>query len=107
MTHPGRAPGQTPGTCGCGAVLVGMGKPPRSTPGKKPPAPAGSSRRAAVGPDVRAQIVGEIYIALERLGTDAELLAIVGSWRDTLGDHEVLAMLRDYNAGRPTLHRGQ
>jgi hypothetical protein len=34
-----------------------------------------------------------------------ELLAIVGSWRDTLAD--MLPMLREYNAGRPTLHRPQ
>jgi hypothetical protein len=48
-------------------------------------------------PDVRAQIVGEMYAALERL--DEELLATVGSWRDTLDDREVLSLLRDYNAG--------
>jgi hypothetical protein len=34
-------------------------------------------------------------------------LAIVGSWRDTLDDAEVLSMLRDYNAGVGTLHRPQ
>jgi hypothetical protein len=44
------------------------------------------------------QIVAEIY---------EELLSIVGSWRDTLDDHEVLSLLRDYNSGRPTLHRAQ
>jgi hypothetical protein len=44
---------------------------------------------------------------LERLDADPELLAIVGSWRDTLPDQDVLRMLRDYNAGRPTLHRAQ
>jgi hypothetical protein len=33
------------------------------------------------------------------------LLAIVGSWRDTLDDMEVLAQLRNWNAGRLTLHR--
>jgi hypothetical protein len=41
------------------------------------------------------------------LGGDEELLAIVGSWRDTLDDADVLSMLREYNAGRTTLHRGQ
>jgi hypothetical protein len=40
---------------------------------------------------------------LERLDSDPELLSILGSWRDTLGDAEVLSLLRDYNAGRPTL----
>jgi hypothetical protein len=34
--------------------------------------------------DVRAQIAGEIYTALENLGADEELLAIIGSWPDTL-----------------------
>jgi hypothetical protein len=36
-----------------------------------------------------------------------DLLTIIGSWRDTLGDAEVLSMLREYNAGRPTLHRAK
>jgi hypothetical protein len=57
--------------------------------------------------DIRRKIAGEIYTALERLGADPELLAIVGSWRDTLPDAEVLLMLRDWNAGRPMLHRPQ
>jgi hypothetical protein len=48
-----------------------------------------------------------LYVAFERLDADPELLVIVGSWRDTLGDFEVLTMLRDYEAGRPTLHRPQ
>jgi hypothetical protein len=36
------------------------------------------------------------------LGAGPELLSIVGSWGDPLDDSMVL-MLRDYNAGRPTL----
>jgi hypothetical protein len=43
----------------------------------------------------------ELYVALERQGADRQLLAIVGSWGDTLPDDEILAMLRDHNAGRP------
>jgi hypothetical protein len=43
----------------------------------------------------------ELYLALERLDASPELLAIVGSWGDTLPDDEILAMLRDHNAGRP------
>jgi hypothetical protein len=35
---------------------------------------------------------------MERLGADEDLLAIVGSWRDTLPDADVLTMLRDDNA---------
>ncbi len=84
-----------------------MGKRPNGTPRKKPPAPSVTRRRAAAAPNVTAQIVGEIYTALERLDADEELLAIIGSWRDTLNDTEVLSMLQDYNAGRPTLHRAQ
>jgi hypothetical protein len=60
-----------------------------------------------VEPDIKAQLVGEIYIALQRLNADEELLSIIGSWRDTLGDATVLELLRDYNAGRMTLHRPQ
>jgi hypothetical protein len=44
------------------------------------------------------QIADEIYTAMERLGAEKELLAIVGSWRDTLPVREVLAVLRRYNA---------
>jgi hypothetical protein len=29
--------------------------------------------------------------------SDADLLAIIGSWRDTLADAEVLALLQEYN----------
>jgi hypothetical protein len=36
------------------------------------------------------------YVALERLGAEQELLAIVGSWCDTLCDADVLSMLREY-----------
>jgi hypothetical protein len=45
-------------------------------------------------PDLKAQIAGELYVALERLGADDELLAIVSSWRDTLDDADVLALTR-------------
>jgi hypothetical protein len=49
---------------------------------------------------------GEIYAAFER-HADEELLSIISSWRDTLDDREVLSLVRDYNSGRPTLHRAQ
>jgi hypothetical protein len=55
--------------------------------------------------DLKARIVGELYTAFERLDADEERLSIVGSWRDTLNDATIL--LRDYNAGRPTLHRAR
>ena len=35
-------------------------------------------------PDIQVQIAGEIYTVLERLGADAERLAILRRWRDTL-----------------------
>jgi hypothetical protein len=58
--------------------------------GTRPPAPSLKSRRwAATGPDITAQIVRELYAVLERLGAEEELLAIVGSWRDTLDDADV------------------
>jgi hypothetical protein len=56
-------------------------------------------------PRIAALIAAEIYAALERLNADEELLAVIGSWRDTLDDTEVLRLLRDHNAGRPTLYR--
>jgi hypothetical protein len=55
------------------------------TPGKRPPAPSVPRR-----PDINARIAAEIYIALEHLDAGPELLAIVGGWRDTLLDADVL-----------------
>ncbi len=59
------------------------------------------------GPDITPQIARELYAALERLGADAELLSIVGSWGDTLDEAEVLSMLREYNATGKALSRPQ
>jgi hypothetical protein len=70
-----------------------MGKRPGGTPGKKPPAPSARKRPAG---DLQAQIAREFYTVLERLRADPELLAVVGSWRDTLTDAEVLSMLQEY-----------
>jgi hypothetical protein len=55
----------------------------------------------------RAREHGQRHIVLERLGDDEELLAIVGSLYHTLPDDEVLKLLQEYNAGRPTLRRPQ
>jgi hypothetical protein len=63
----------------------------------------GNESQEPLAPDLRAEIAGELYAALEQLGAEPELLVIAGSWRDMLSDAEVLAMLRDYNAGRMTL----
>jgi hypothetical protein len=45
----------------------------------------------------RAEIAREFYTLLKRLGADPGLLAVVGSWRDTLDDAGILALLREYN----------
>jgi hypothetical protein len=47
---------------------------------------------------VSVEIVAQLYAALERLGADEELLAIVGSYGDTLSDATVLRLLQEYNA---------
>jgi hypothetical protein len=49
--------------------------------------------------DLSGQIKNEISVALERLGAQPQLLAVVGSWGDTLDDETVLQLLREWNAG--------
>ena len=39
-----------------------------------------------------------LYKKLEGLGANRELLAVVGSWGDTLDDEEVLELLQQWNA---------
>jgi hypothetical protein len=85
-------------------AVPGMGKRPDGTPGKKPPAPSARKRPTD---DLQAQIAREFYIVLERLGAEPELLAVVGSWRDTLDDADILAMLQEYNGTGRVLHRPQ
>jgi hypothetical protein len=36
----------------------------------------GAKRQEATGPDLKAQMAGEIYTAMKRLGADGELLAM-------------------------------
>jgi hypothetical protein len=81
-----------------------MGKRPDGTPGKRPPAPSARKRPAG---DLQAQIAREFYTVLERLGADPELLAVIGSWRDTLDDAEILALLKEYNRTGRVLHQPQ
>jgi hypothetical protein len=50
--------------------------------------------------DTKTQIAGQIYVAIERLGGEAELLSVFKRWCDTLADEEVLSLLRAYNAAR-------
>jgi hypothetical protein len=47
---------------------------------------------------IEQQIRSEIYRAFELLGADPDLLAVVGSWDDTLNDEEVLTFLKEWNA---------
>lgn len=54
--------------------------------------------------DTRQKITAELYAALERIGVDEELLAIVGRMDDTLTDKEVLRMLEEYNRAGNVLH---
>jgi hypothetical protein len=61
----------------------------------------------SAGPDFKAEIAHELYVALERLGADEELLAVVGSWRDTLSDEDALLMLREFNTTGRVLHMPQ
>lgn len=44
------------------------------------------------------RIVRQIYAALTLLGAPMELLALVGSWGDTLDDEDVLDQLEQWNA---------
>jgi hypothetical protein len=39
-------------------------------------------------------IIREIYKAVEKLGAGRELLAVIGSWGDTLSDEAALRLLQ-------------
>lgn len=43
------------------------------------------------------KIIGQINIAIQKLGGDIELLCLVGSFGDTQEDDDVLEMLTQYN----------
>jgi hypothetical protein len=42
----------------------------------------------------------DLYPKLEALRADRELLAVVGSWGDTLDDEEVLDLLKGWNTAK-------
>jgi glutaredoxin-related protein len=69
--------------------------------------PCRSTLSGRTGSSLIAPVCGYCTRALERLSADEELFAIVGSWGDTLDDAEILSRLKDYNAGRPTIHPRQ
>lgn len=52
-------------------------------------------------PPLQAEIVGELYEALRKVGAKSDLLTIVGSWGDTQDDQWVLEALRKWNASQP------
>lgn len=43
------------------------------------------------------KIINEIQKILEKLNTNSEILSIIGSWKDTLEDDEVLTELIEIN----------
>ena len=48
--------------------------------------------------DLAPELAVEVYEAMRLLGAQSDLLSIIGSWKDTLDDDEILDMLRDWNA---------
>ena len=47
---------------------------------------------------IQNKIIAEVYKAFEKFGATSEMLAIVGSWGDTLTDTEVFEMLAHWNS---------
>jgi len=65
---------------------------------KKPPAPSATGR--AGKSDLKAQIVEELYVALDLVDAD-ELRDIIANWQAVpLSDEQVLAELKEHNAKR-------
>jgi hypothetical protein len=58
-------------------------------------------------PNLQGEIIQQICKALERLGADVGLLAVVGSIGDTMTDEEVLQDLKLWNAGKPVIYPRQ
>lgn len=54
--------------------------------------------------NIRNKINSQIYQAFKKLGAGPDLLSIIGSYGDTLDDSEILSLLTEWNAGRPTLY---
>jgi hypothetical protein len=57
--------------------------------------------------DVILDLWRQIYIAVSNVTDDPDLLSILGSLGDTLTNSEVLAILKEYNAGGVTIHEIQ
>jgi hypothetical protein len=58
-----------------------------------------AERLGGDGEQIRVLPRAKIYDALEDLEADWHLLAVVGSWSDTLDDDQVLASLQRWNRG--------
>lgn len=54
--------------------------------------------------DQRAAIANQLYTILENLGADPQVLAVIGSYGDTLDDKEILSLLKSYNETGKVLH---
>lgn len=54
--------------------------------------------KMAMGGVMATDIMREVYTACERMGADIDLLCLLGGYGDTLEDHDILSMLKDYNA---------
>ena len=48
--------------------------------------------------EMKDEIRRELYHAVEKLGGDVNLLAIIGSMGDTLSDEDILAELKAWNS---------
>jgi hypothetical protein len=59
-----------------------------------------------LGKDLATEIVHELGKTVAKLGAQSDLLCIIGSFRDTLDDEEVLDMLKDWNADKPMFPGG-
>lgn len=47
---------------------------------------------------IKAKIAHELYEAVRKMDANSDLLSIIGSYGDTLGDEEVLDRLREWNS---------
>jgi hypothetical protein len=61
------------------------------------PAPPLQEIEPLDGEDMKLAIAREIYLAMQKLGAPPALLALIGSYGDTLEDEAVLMYLRAYN----------
>ncbi len=50
-----------------------------------------------IQPEVKREIINELYHAFVLLGAQMDLLTTIGSWKDSLPDRDVLLDLRAWN----------